>query len=221
MLLHCFKPLNRFSSAFLACAGEPSTVCFTSKGVYFMQVALLPPLSTWQNFYTILGSASATLTGLMFVVVTMIAGGRLNQQSPGSGIAAFSSPNVVHFCVVLLIAATLNMPWPVLWLAGLMLGIVGLGGEVYTFVIFLRMRRQTAYEPVLEDWLWHIVFPFFSYTAIVVAAILLPLYPVPALFVNAAGTLLLLFSGIHNAWDTLTYTAVTIHNGLANKPRDE
>ncbi len=52
------------------------------------------------------------------------------------------------------------------------------------------------------------VLPLVSYTALVVAAILLPSHPVPALFVIAAGTMLLLFIGIHNAWDVVTYTAI-------------
>ena len=38
-----------------------------------MPVAVLLPLDTWQNFYVIVGTAAATLTGLMFVVITLIA----------------------------------------------------------------------------------------------------------------------------------------------------
>ena len=34
-----------------------------------MPVAVLLPLDTWQNFYVIVGTAAATLTGLMFVVI--------------------------------------------------------------------------------------------------------------------------------------------------------
>jgi len=36
----------------------------------------------------------------------------------------------------------------------------------------------------------------------------LPGNPAPALFVIGAGTVLLLFTGIHNAWDTVTYLAI-------------
>ena len=42
-----------------------------------MQEALLSPLATWHNFYSIIGSAAATLTGLLFVVITLIAGVRV------------------------------------------------------------------------------------------------------------------------------------------------
>ena len=59
-------------------------------------------------------------------------------------------------------------------------------------IVLRRARRQTDYEPVLEDWLWHTVLPLASYTGLVVAALLLPGYPAPALFVIAAATVLLL-----------------------------
>ncbi|TMC19771.1 MAG: hypothetical protein E6J36_13960 [Chloroflexi bacterium] len=72
---------------------------------------------------------------------------------------------------------------------------------------------------MLEDWLWHTVFPLVSYTALLVAAILLPGYPAPALFVIAAGTVLLLFIGIHNAWDNVIYIAFELSRSQ-NKSQD-
>src|SRR5213082_2405110 len=175
------------------------------EGGSIMQEAVLSPLATWQNFYVIIGSAAATLTGLMFVVITLIAGVRVRVSSPSGGIAAFSTPNVVHFCAALLVAAILSAPWQALWNAGLLLGLCGLWGVSYVVIVLRRARRQTDYHPVLEDWLWHMVFPLVSYTALVVAAIVLLGNPALALFVIAAVALLLLFIGIHNAWDTVTY----------------
>ena len=170
-----------------------------------MQEAALSPLATWQNFYVLIGSAAATLTGLMFVVITLIAGGRVRLSSPSSGIAAFTTPNVVHFGAALLIAAILSAPWQALWPVGLVLGLSGLGGVTYIIIVLRRARRLTDYQPVLEDWLWYIVLPLVSYIALVVAAMLLPGHPAPAVFVIAAGTMLLLFIGIHNAWDNVTH----------------
>ncbi len=163
-------------------------------------------LSSWQNFYVIVGTAAGALTGLQFVVITLIAGSRLRRSSETVG--AFGTPTVVHFCLALLIAAILNAPWPALWQASLLLGLTGLGGVTYIIIVIRRARSQTDYQPVLEDWLWHTILPFFSYTALFVAGILLPLYPVPSLPVIAAVALLLLFIGIHNAWDTVTYTTI-------------
>ena len=182
------------------------TFALTSKGGFIMQEAAVSPLATWQNFYVIIGSSAGALTGLMFVVITLIAGSRVRRSS--GTVAAFGTPTVVHFCVTLLVAAILSAPWQALWNAGLLLGLSGLGGVTYVVIVVRRTRRQTDYKPVLEDWLWHTVFPLVSYTVLVFAAILLQSNPVPVLFGIGAVTVLLLFTGIHNAWDAVTYIAI-------------
>ena len=181
-----------------------------------MQEAVLLPLAHWQNFYVIIGSAAATLTGLMFVVITLIAGTRVRVASSSGAVGAFGTPNVVHFGAALLVAAILSAPWQALWNVGLLLGFLGLGGVSYLIIVLRRARRQTDYQPVLEDWLWHTLFPFLSYATFLVAALLLPGYPTPTLFAIAAGTILLLFIGIHNAWDSVTYTVTEL-----SQPQDK
>jgi hypothetical protein len=185
-----------------------------------MQEAVLSPLATWQNFYVIIGSSAATLTGLMFVVITLVAGGRVRVSSPSEALAAFNTPNVVHFCAALLIAALLSAPWQALWNASLLLGLVGLAGVSYVVIVLRRAHRQNDYQPVLEDWLWHTIFPLVSYTALVVTAVVLPGNPALALFVVGAAALLLLFIGIHNAWDNVTYIVLELSQS-ENKPRDQ
>ena len=185
-----------------------------------MQEALLSPLASWHNFYSIIGTAAATLSGLLFVVITLIAGVRVRASSPGSGIAVFSTPNILHFGAALFVAAILSAPWQALWPASLLLGLSGLWGVTYLVIVVLRARRQTDYQPVLEDWLWHTVFPLVSYTALVVAAVVLPGNPAPALFVIGAATVLLLFIGIHNAWDNVTYIAIELSQP-ENKRQDQ
>src|SRR5215472_16651545 len=112
-------------------------------------------LTTWQNFYVIIGTAAATLTGLMFVVVTLIAGVRVRVSSPSEAFATFNTPNVFHFGAALLVAAILSVPWQALWQASLLLGLSGLWGVIYVIIMLRRARRQTDYQPVLEDWLFH------------------------------------------------------------------
>ena len=182
-----------------------------------MQEALLSPLATWQTFYVLTGSAAATLTGLMFVVATLITGVPARASSPSEAFATFNSPTVVHFCLALLVAALLSAPWPALWTAGLLLGLTGLGGVSYVLIVLRRVRRQRGYQPVLEDWLFHTILPLISYTALVIGALVLPLYPAPALFVIAAAVVLLLFVGIHNAWDNVTYIALELSQRENNR----
>jgi hypothetical protein len=184
-----------------------------------MQEAGVSFLSTWQNFYVIIGSAAAALTGLLFVVATLMAGVRARVSSPNEAFATFNTPNIVHFCAALLVAAILSAPWQALWNVSLLLGLSGLGGMIYVVIVLRRARRQTHYQPVLEDWLWHTIFPLVSYTALLVAAILLPSHPAPMLFVIAAGTMLLLFIGIHNAWDNVIYITLELSQPQ-NKSQD-
>jgi hypothetical protein len=178
--------------------------CWARKSI--MPEAVASPLAAWENFYVIIGSAAAALTGLMFVVVALISESETGTSSPGVG--AFATPTVVHFCAALLVSAILSAPWHELYNAGLALGICGAAGVIYSAIVVRRARRQTAYKPVLEDWLWHAAFPCIAYSALFLAAISLRANPVAALFVVAAATLLLLFIGIHNSWDTVTYVAI-------------
>jgi len=154
----------------------------------------------------IVGSSAAALTGLQFVVLTLIA------QSPRAGgigeIAAFGTPTVVHFCAVLLIAAIVTAPWSDLGRANLALDITGVAGIVYTIIVLRRALRPLNYKPVFEDWLWHTILPLLAYTSMFVAAITFRRHAPESLFVLAGAALLLLFIGIHNAWDTVTYITV-------------
>ena len=192
-------------------------MCISIEGGSIVQETGMSLLPAWQNFYVIIGSAAAVLTGLMFVAITLIAG--TGRRRLSASVGAFGTPTVVHFCVALLIAAILSAPWQALWNVDLLLGLCGLGGVIYVVIVLRRARRQTEYQPVLEDWLWYTVLPLVSYTALFVAGIVLPGNPVPALFVIGAVTVLLLLIGIHNAWDSVLYIAIDLSRP-ENKSQD-
>jgi hypothetical protein len=82
------------------------------------------------------------------------------------------------------------------------------GSVVGNIVLWEMHYRLVGYQLVRSDWLWYTLLPLISYSALVVAAILLPIFPGPILFIIAAVTMLLLFTGIHNAWDVVTYMAI-------------
>jgi hypothetical protein len=173
-----------------------------------MHEAIVSPLASWDDFYVITGSSAAALTGLQFVVIALVA--EQERRSSRREIDAFGTPTVVHFCAVLLLAAILTAPWQALSNAGLALGMTGLAGLVYGGIVLRRTRRQSGYKPVFEDWLWHAILPFLAYADIAVAALFLPRHAAPTLFWIGAATLLLLFIGIHNSWDTVTYIAIDL-----------
>src|SRR5262249_47252153 len=164
-------------------------------------------LEGWGNFYVIIGSTAGALTGLQFVVMTLVAQVRPS-RSGGETISAFGTPNVVHLCAALLVSAMLSVPWSVLRVAGIGVAACGVFGTLYSIVVFRRARRQQGYEPVLEDWIWHAYLPLVAYVALLVAGAMLGGEAEGALFMIAAAVLLLVFVGIHNAWDTVTYMTV-------------
>jgi hypothetical protein len=170
-----------------------------------VEQAALSPLTAWESFYVIIGSSAAVLIGLQFVAITLSA--EANTPGSGSAIGAFSTPTIVHFCAVLFIAAMLSAPWPTLSPVALLgaCAVVELG---YTLLVVRRARRQTAYVPVLEDWIWHAALPLTAFAILLVAALLLQLDPATILFVIGGTALLLLFIGTHNAWDEIVYIAI-------------
>jgi hypothetical protein len=165
------------------------------------------PFTTWESFYVIVGSSAAALTGLQFVVIALVA--EAQRASTTKEIDAFGTPTVVHFCAVLLVSATLSAPWTGITGAAAALAIAGLAGVVYIGLVVRRARRQTGYKPVLEDWLFHAIFPFVAYLCLAVAPLTMFRDATESLFCIGAAALLLLFVGIHNAWDTVTWIAVT------------
>ena len=164
------------------------------------------PLAAWESFYVIVGSSGAALTGLMFVVITLTAESHV--QRSDQTIAAFATPTVVHFCAALLISAILSAPWRGLGSAGAMLAACGLAGVAYVAIVVRRARGQTGYRPVLEDWIWHAVLPLAAYAALTTGGLTLRGSPEGSLFAVGAAAVLLIFIGIHNAWDTVTYIAI-------------
>jgi len=172
-------------------------------------------LKSWESFYVIVGSSAAALTGLMFVVITLLAD--RGRRRSGGAVGAFATPTIVHFCTALLVSAIASAPWPSLGRAAEAIGIVGMASAVYVLIVIRRARRQQDYKPVFEDWLWHFVLPLVAYALFVLAAILMTAHTT-ALFAVGAGTLLLVYIGIHNAWDTVTYIALDIGEPNDGKP---
>lgn len=171
---------------------------------------MAPPLNEWETFYVIIGSSAAALTGLQFVVVALmseaanIGGGQEEMQT-------FGTPTVVHFCGVLLIAAICSVPHQTTTSLGVCITISALIALAYVGWIIARARRVTGYVPVFEDWLWHAILPLIAYASLLIGGV--SARASWSLYVIAAAALLLLYIGIHNAWDTAVY--------ISSRKRDE
>jgi hypothetical protein len=178
-------------------------------------------LAKWDTFYVIVGSAAGALIGLQFVVLTLIA------EKPHTGSAeagaAFGSPTIVHFGVVLFLSALLHAPWQSINVVATLWGLVGFGGIVYSVIIVRRMRNQDAYKPIFEDWLCHVALPVAAYAILALSSFAAPSHTREALFAVGGVALLLLFIGIHNAWDGVSYHVLVNLPGknMANEKIEE
>ncbi len=176
-------------------------------------------LAAWDGFYVIVGSAAGALIGLQFVVMTLIA----ERPAPRAGDAgaAFGTPTIVHFGAVLLLSALLHAPWPTIIPVAALCGVIGLGGGAYVIVVARRMRSQDVYQPEFEDWLFHLVLPSAAYVLLVLSSFAVVTYAREALFGVGAAALLLLFIGIHNAWDAVTYHVFVTRQQTNSEPRQD
>jgi hypothetical protein len=171
------------------------------------------PLAGWDNFYVIIGSSAGGLTGLTFVVIALI-----RESAQGvrpTGIGAFVTPTIVHFCGVLALAAFMSMPHQSPVTLGLGLAVGGLAGVVYGILVGADMlnitRGETRYIPVREDWIWNVILPTLGYAGLLVMGALIwerRLIP-HALYVVAVLALGFLFIGIRNAWDLVVWISIS------------
>lgn len=168
-------------------------------------------LGPWSSYYVIVGSGSAALIGLMFVVITLVTDVEEIRRVP-DGISTFSTPTIAHFSAVLFISAVMEAPWQLMIHPAITLIITGLYGTAYGGITMYRLRFGTVnYTPDAGDWLWYAILPFLAYVVILISALLLLNLPVSALFGIAAATMGMLFIGIRNAWDVVTFVALRMN----------
>ncbi len=160
-------------------------------------------LEHWESFYVIVGAAAGALIGLQFVVMTLIA------EKPPKRVAeanpVFATPTIVHFSVCFLVSALMSVPWARAAEAAWAWGLTGLFGFIYTLTVAARMRKQQAYMPDAEDWVFHAVLPLAAYLFLGLSASYAVSDEHSALFAVAAVAVALLFIGIHNSWDSIVF----------------
>ncbi len=175
-------------------------------------------LAGWDNFYVIVGSSAGALIGLQFVVITLMAD-RPMREGMIQAAGAFGTPNIIHFGAALLLSGIMAAPWQSLVPLTVIWAVMGLGGILYVLIVARRMRGQEAYKPVFEDWLFHLLLPVAAYAALAVSAFASRSHEYPALFAIGGAALLLLFIGIHNAWDSVTYHVFVVRKKEHEKER--
>ena len=164
--------------------------------------------SAWSAFYTLTGSSAAALTGLTFVVITLLRDSE--KRSATDGIPRVSAATVAHFTAGLMISGILLAPWPTLLAPCTLLGFAGAIGVSYQFrLLSYTSRASSSYKPDVEDRVWYTFLPMFAYAVILGGAIALTTVAHLAVYAPAAGVALLILIGIHNSWDIVTFITIT------------
>jgi hypothetical protein len=180
-----------------------------------MSESLADALRDWRDFYTLIGTASATLVGLMFVAASI--GASYFTVEREHGLQAFLTPTVLHFTAVVVACLIMIAPHSGPLSLGLTLFVGSLVGLGYSGRRWVMVRRRGS-EIVLADKLWYLVGPLTGYAAIAAAAALVFWRADPHLGLDllavALGLLLLL--GIRNAWDMTVWIAVRAPSPASN-----
>jgi len=173
-------------------------------------------LSSWNSFYVLTGSSAGALTGLVFIVITLIRD--RDSAKSDAGIPTFTTPTVVHFSCALLVSAIMSAPFGSLVPIAIILGLAGAAGVFYIVLIARRHATLQTYRPDAEDWAWNVVLPFVAYATLLGGAIAMAASASGALWAPAAAVALLICIGIHNAWDVVTFLATGKVDALPDRP---
>src|SRR5258708_16422606 len=168
------------------------------------------PLQAWHEFYFLLGTSAAALTGVMGVVISINAD-RIAER-PESGVRAFVTATMVFFTTAYVVSALLLVPHLSLRSLAVLLATTGIAGVAY--LAWTRGHRYFVHgiegrppEMDAEDWIFFIGLPYLGYLLLIVAAVGLWQSADYGALILAFTPMLLLSSGIHNAWDLVIWLA--------------
>jgi hypothetical protein len=164
-------------------------------------------LQGWHDFYILIGTAAATLVGLMFVAASV--GSSYFNVEREAALHAFLTPTVLHFTAVLVTCLVVIAPLHGAVSLGVGLACLSALGFLYAVRVWLTVHCR-RFNIDLEDRLWYLVAPLTSYLIMAASAVLQLLQRAPELGLDLlAGALgLLMLLGIRNAWDMTTWVAV-------------
>ena len=159
----------------------------------------------WENYYLIVGPSAGALIGLMFVVVTLTAGRDRDQLERGKHL--YSSPNVWHLGVVLLLSGAAVAPGMNPKLFGSVAGglaLLGIAMGLRSSIGIARAQLAGPKDSLFDTW-WYGVIPTMVYVGLAAAAVsILCGWSWSTSAVSAALMGLLLVS-IHAEWDLVTF----------------
>ncbi len=161
--------------------------------------------SHWQNFYLLVGTASATLIGLLFVAISL--GSSIPVPQAIAYIRTFVTPIFLVYAQVVFVSCLALMPIDNVWLLSCLLIVLGVLDLFFTGKIMWRIRVVHRGDADIEHgyWLWYLLLPGLVSLLFIASALGLffdePL-TVPGI---AVVVLLSLALGLRNTWNLLLW----------------
>jgi len=158
----------------------------------------------WQAFFGVTGAAAATLTGLLFVVVSFMQG--RDASKTARGVMLFMSPIVFHLVSVLAISALALAPGGEGTAILAVMTIWAAFGLAYATPLAVRLALTPDASHWSDFW-WYGFAPALVFLELTAGAASVWRHWPHAAAAVALGLLALLAVAIRNAWDLVTWLA--------------
>ncbi len=170
-----------------------------------VMLPLADALSRWHEFYALLGTASATMVGLLFVAATV--GSGVFSSDRRAALRVFLSASVVNFSLILAACLVVLAPMRSWVLLGALILGCGLFGLTHSCLAWRDTLRDGLIKAIdLEDRVWYIVLPIVGYVFVAASGGTLALRLDIGCTALALSIGLLLGVGLHNAWDITVWS---------------
>lgn len=159
----------------------------------------------WRDFYSLIGTAAATLVALLFVAASI--GATTYREEHRAPLSSFLTPTVAHFSTILFAALFTCVP-SLSWRGfGALIAAGALAGLAYSGRVFFLVVVKRKFKVDVDDRLFYAAIPMIAYLVLLAAAALIFAQSPLGADLVAAALLILLLVGIRNAWDMTFWTA--------------
>jgi hypothetical protein len=160
------------------------------------------PLEAWHDFFVLVGTAGVTLTGLLFVVISLRP--RVSVERQATGVRTFISPNTVYFTTALVVSTVFLVPALPETFLGAFICVGAAGSLGYLAYTNVHQRWRQSNLPFM-DWVWYVGLPIANYALLLLSGIGILMQASLAMHGVAAAMIFLLVIGIRNAWDLVIW----------------
>jgi hypothetical protein len=174
----------------------------------------MPVFHAWESFYITVGSASAGLIGLMFVVTTLTGGYERSKAMRGARL--YLTPVVFNFATAFSMSAVALAPAPVIAFQAMLLALVGVVGVGN--MVWVAVGIRTGETPHWSDFWCYGAAPAVIYALLIWVSMGIWGGQTWAFWAMAGLSLALLLLSIRNAWDLVTWMTPHREDGEETSP---